>query len=789
MHRFRLALMVAAASMWSVAALPQEAAPADPAPNANQPAESVPTIPVAPAQPAEIAPAQSAGEATHLDDIVVTATKRATPVRRIAGTLTVLSGEDLERQGVQGIDQIVSLVPGVNLADDGQGQAKRVTIRGISADTNVNFTAGTLFGDIPFSDPYIPKVQMDPNPFDMATVEILKGPQGTLFGGSGLNGMIRYVPEAPAFDGTHLKYYAQFNDFPGNGGRGWSSGAVLNAPFAGDSAALRLMGFHRDAPGYVDNTRTGAKDVNSLSQYGYRGMLTWLPAAGWKVTLMGVGQHTLQDDVAFTDNFNGQLSRNNTPRPSPTETTYTLGNLGLEHSLGWADFVSQTSGFTKKWQAFLDSSRIAADGSLPVLGVAGFDQSHAFAQELRLVSPADQDSPWKWLGGAFYYRTHLFDCSEAFADAAGALGLPGVIDLGSLLPQPLVGVTAGVAATPCAQNMAYARGTLDIAHLAGDIQLEERALFGELGRRFGEQWELTLGARLYRTQSSGTVSNEGALYSAQTQGLPSTRNAGVKEQGVSPKASLVYMPTHDVRAYFTASRGFRFGGIQIGSSTITTTIPPVFKSDSLWNYELGLRTDWLDRTLQLDSSLYLIDWKNPQVFQQSRDGLVTFIDNVGGAQGRGVDFSARWLVPYLNGLTLTESASLNRTVTTVPFDSSTGKHVPSGSAWPLAPRWQTSTTLAYALPLESWRSAIALRHTFSSSACNVIECGAQVLGYRTFNLSLSAAPLAIAWMPEISLSLDNLTDERGISTVAQSTTLGNAVNYIPPRALTLRLGG
>src|SRR3546814_1988700 len=87
--------------------------------------------------------------------------------------------------------------------------------------------------------------------------------------------------------------------------------------------------------------------------------------------------------------------------------------------------------------------------------------------------------------------------------------------------------------------------------------------------------------------------------------------------------------------YFTASRGFRFGGPQIAASTPTTTVPPVYKSDSLWNYELGLRTDWLKRSLQIDISAYHIDWKNPQVYQKSADNLVNFIDNVGGVQGNG----------------------------------------------------------------------------------------------------------------------------------------------------------
>src|SRR3546814_20347049 len=127
---------------------------------------------------------------------------------------------------------------------------KRITTRGISTGLGASPTAVTLFGDIPFSDPFIPKVQLDPNPFDMATVEVLKGPQGTLFGGTGLNGLIRYVPQEPQLDDFHLKYYTQLQPHPGNGGNAWNYGAAINAPFADHTADLPILGFPRNTPGY-----------------------------------------------------------------------------------------------------------------------------------------------------------------------------------------------------------------------------------------------------------------------------------------------------------------------------------------------------------------------------------------------------------------------------------------------------------------------------------------------------------------------------------------------------------
>jgi outer membrane receptor protein involved in Fe transport len=271
--------------------------------------------------------------------------------------------------------------------------------------------------------------------------------------------------------------------------------------------------------------------------------------------------------------------------------------------------------------------------------------------------------------------------------------------------------------------------------------------------------------------------------------MPAHHDATVAEHGVSPKASITYQPTEDVRAYFTASRGFRFGGPQLGASTPTTTVPAVYKSDTLWNYELGLRTDWFDQSLRIDGAVYKIDWKNPQVFQQSSDGLATFIDNVGGVKGLGTEVSMRYLPEFAQGLSLETSVSLNRTETTTPFKSSTGVTVPTGSPWPLAPRWQTSTTLAYTLPFETWQMGGSLRHSYNGKACNTIECTGQVFGYRTLDLNLFASPVGDSYWPQVSLTLSNLTDERGISNITTSSSLGTTWSYIAPRTLVLRLGG
>jgi outer membrane receptor protein involved in Fe transport len=441
--------------------------------------------------------------------------------------------------------------------------------------------------------------------------------------------------------------------------------------------------------------------------------------------------------------------------------------------------VSQTSLFNKEYENFQDISQIALDGQVPLMGGATYNKSKGFSQELRALSP-DDGSPWKWIAGAVYYRLNLFDCAEV----AVAEDLPLDLAITPLLD--------GVVATPCRQNAGKIEGQVNIAHLLGDLVLTEHAFFGEVTRELGEQWELTAGARLYRTESGGTVETAGALYSAQNGGMPSSHDAASRQQGISPKVSIVYHPLPELRGYFTASRGFRFGGPQLGASTPTTEVPETYKSDSLWNYELGLRSDWFDRSLRIDASAYYIDWKDPQVNQRSNDSLAVFITNVGGVEGKGVDLSLRYLPPFAHGLSLTSNMSWNDTKTTAAFDDVSGNPVPSGSPWPNAPHWQASTTLAYALPLESWGASAYVRHNYIGPACNAINCTGTVFDYNSYDLNFSVFSLSQAWLPELSLSVENLTDERAINASSQTEIAGSVVdivNYVPPRAVVLRLSG
>jgi outer membrane receptor protein involved in Fe transport len=251
--------------------------------------------------------------------------------------------------------------------------------------------------------------------------------------------------------------------------------------------------------------------------------------------------------------------------------------------------------------------------------------------------------------------------------------------------------------------------------------------------------------------------------------------------------------TEDLQLYAATSRGFRAGGLQPGFASPTTgqKAPTTFKADSLWSYELGERSNWLDNTLHFDVSAFLAKWTNPQTLQVVSGSSVpsSYLTNVGGVDSRGVEASLQYALP-LPGLTFSSSAAYTRTITTKDFIGFDGSTVKPGTAWPFAPRWQTATTLSYATELGEWALGANATHLYIGKASNDLVKSANlgVFGYSQWNMQLSAARPSLTWLPELSFNVDNLTDKRGVANIYTGGAYTD-VTYIRPRSLSLRLSG
>ena len=740
-----------------------ETAPANEPENGTEPAAEPATVPVA-AEAEESGPAETA---TQLEDIVVTSTKRAKSVRDIPASITALDGEALEKIGAQGIDDFIQLLPGVAMQDD--GVLKRVTIRGIAASQSTSNTTGTLIGEVPFNNPYVPRVTLDPNPFDLATVEALKGPQGTLFGGSALNGAIRYVPQAPVLGEWTTKAFGQ-RETVAQGGDGLIYGGALNVP-VGETFALRLVGHERKSAGWIDLDQLGRPDANVVEQTGARALASWQPTTRWKVNALAMTQDTFHDELTYSGKYDDELRRKVAPVESYLQTDYTFGTLGVEYAFDRFAVLAQSTRMKQNLDTFLDASYTFEESlasnppsSSPVSGDV-VSRTPGWIHELRFTSdPAAFDGKWQWLGGLFAYDVNVYEVFD-YVLGAGGPSLPG----GSPFPG--------------FEGYLTQDGFANGGHFVTDIDFLESAAFGETTYTFADAIELTLGGRYYRMVLDGTITGTGAL--GLTSGGGSGRSEGQRtETGFNPKLALQYHLDPAIAVYGSASKGFRFGGIQLIADPGNGEIPSSYGSDSLWNYEVGVRSQWLRNTLVADVTAYYVDWTDAQLAVTHSSGTIIYVLNVGGVRSQGVEAGVRYLTP-ISGLSLDFTGALMDTRTTEDFTDPSGRFSPAGTRWPVSPSKQFRTTLTHQLFLGAWQVGNSLTHSYLGSGWNELQQQIPIFDFHTWAYNLSFGNPGFPGAPELTLSGTNLTDERGVMGAIPLTPVRA---YVRPRTVTLRLG-
>ena len=760
------------------------AALAQPAPEPAESPESpaLTTLPVAelpatePAPPAEKQPPTSA---TQLEEVMVTATKRERSVRKIPASINALSGADLESIGARELKDFIDQVPGLSMQDASADKARKLSIRGVGPSDGANQTTGSLIGDVSLTDPYGSFFVVDPDPFDLRTVEVLKGPQGTLFGASALNGVIRYVPNAPELGRWEGKGFAEATRVE-QGGSGPTYGAAINVPM-GRTAALRAAGVWQRVPGVYDvgTAQAQREDADAARKWSGRVMGRWEPGERLSLNAAYMRQSRSSDEQGFATNQEGRLERDDAPRASPTKYVFELASLETRYRFDWAQLVSVSAYQTKFTDYDLDASYTVAPelatAGIASIGGSELSDARGYMQELRLQSPAGQRR-WNWLGGVYL--------SEYSADTLTNVYVPntqyltGFLELlGPLLPGLVEGATTE-------QGLSLANSSFH------PLVARERAVFGELSAEFWDRLELTAGARLYRSDVSGDAESKGLVTTLARGGDTAPRNIGVESKGFSPKLAATLKLSRNVLLYANISRGFQFGGVNLQPTAVpgSDESHPTFDSSTLWYHEIGVRTDWFQRRLRLDVSAFLLDWKNPQVFQVAPSGLSSYVDNVGGARSQGVEGTLRLLLP-IRGLSLSYAGAYIQARTTEVFTSEDGTEVPVGSEMPLSPKIQSATTLAYKREFDAWQLSGALFHSYQGHAWNDIQHDYPVFGFSSYNLNLGATATRWTLRPTLSLALTNLTDARAIVSIAGGSpeTDRLSTTYNRPRTLSLRL--
>lgn len=725
-------------------------------------AETVDTIPVQPLQ-AEPEPAPMAEPRRHaqIEEIIVTATKREQSTREIPISISALTGKALEDLGSHKLKDFIALVPGMNTQDEIAGIPRKLSVRGVGPDVNTNQTVGVVFGDMPLTDPYGSYTIVDPDPWDLATVEVLKGPQGSLFGATSLGGLIRYVPNAPKLGEWEGRLSGDWVSVK-TGEAAPSYSAMLNLPL-GETFALRLAGSLQKQPGVLDIDTPGRREdnVDDMDNFAGRAIALWKPLDELTLNLSYMRSQREGDELGYTTNDQGK-PRNEAPSPSPYKNGFNATTLDARYDFDWAQLVSVTGYQTKFNNNDADTSYILRP--LAMLGVRSLHAKRAvetegFMQEFRLVS--NGDGPWNWLGGVYFSDYEANIRSQLYLDLA-VVGIPIMERLAPLLQALGLPVdSSGVRATDTGFRPLLAK---------------ENAVFGEVSRVFAEDWTLTVGGRYYQTEVTGTPTRNGEPDGKRTQ----------ESNGFSPKVALNWRPSDELMIYGNISRGFQFGGFNLSN---VASVPPSYESSTLWSYEIGMRTDWLDRTLRFDLTAFYLDWKKPQVNQNSSP-IDPYIDNVGRARSVGTETTLHYLTP-LDGLSLEVSAAWIEAVTAEDFDSTQG-NVPKGTEMPSSPKLQATATVGYRHEFGLWQTQASLIGTHQGKAFNNINHSAEVGGYELLHFNFGISRPDLSFMPAMSIGVNNIFDTHALSAALggsdlEAAIIGRPLVYTTPRTVRLNL--
>ncbi len=712
--------------------------------------------------PAAASAASAGNEAVgQLDEVVVTANKREENVRKVAGSVTAMTGKQLDQLGAQSFADYLTRTPGVQFNAAMPGLST-VTIRGVSTTTSIDVgqaATGVYLNDIPLTEPFNSAGIPDIDTFDVERVEVLRGPQDTLFGSATLGGAVNYIAAKARPDAFAARVEASTFATASSGRLGYTAKAMVNLPVITDKLAVRVVGTYRETPGYLDNVGVGRKDSNAIDVTGGRLMVEWRPTDRISVSGLSLYSKTHNEDAFWGQPALGELKRS-TKLLEPFRSDARINSLRADVDLDFATLTVSGAHTRKTTLNLTDFSAVFGPvfrGLAPPIPLTTARHADGDMFEARLTSKGG--GPIEWLVGASH--NHIETDLPSGAGFAGAGALTERLFAGAF------GAGVGALAAPNDRFTDYK------LHVDG----VEKALFGEATWRFAPSWRLTAGTRYFDTELENDTVQSGLFTLFSTGQLVSRSHAKSHEDGFTPKVSLTYEPDAEHMYYALVSRGYRFGGPNAIPQSSLYPSPASFGSDSLINYEIGARTAWLDRTLLLDATVYYIDWQDIQLLRVRGDNLA-YADNVGGARNIGVDLAATWR-PTSHFDLISSVGYLDAKLKDAVDDGSSV--TPAGTILPGASRWRAASTAIYRWdgPFKPTTSA---SYRYVSSAPSDLGGAIRQGGYGVLDLRASGQ----FGGPRIEGFVENVGDRRGV-TVAETSRTGVRQYYVRPRTIGLRV--
>ena len=669
------------------------------------------------------------------DEIIVTATKRATRVQEVPFSINAQTQRDIERAHAQSLEDISRNVAGLTVQNLGPGQSQ-VSVRGVSAGQIVRDQPGVKEQVGIYLDESVVSLSLftpDFDLFDLNRVETLRGPQGTLFGSGSVGGTIRYITNQPRVDRVEGSVEAGINWLTG-GGLGYDLKGAFNVPFA-PTAALRAVAYTTHFGGFVDSIGPfRKKNVNDGERYGTRMSILWQPAPQIKVTPRLVyqkasagGFNREERYILYDNQFTsgpagsdlGERKQYLKRREHFSDKTLLL-DLTASYDFGGVELTSATSKLIRKVLVSRDASALTGSVAISFAGLnpavaPGADlvsnlrdttKLNQFTQELRLASTGS--GPFSWVFGGFYSKVHRryfqrlptpgFDAQvgDPFLSAL-CLSVPfgsntcRVNNVNPALRTPFVSTDAaidngfGLVDNPYHANLPY----LDT----------QKALFGEASYKFN-QFKLTAGGRYYNFRETRDFISGGVFSNGDTRLGDRT-----KSNGFSPRGIISWEPNRSLSVNVQVAKGFRLGGVNdplnipLCTTADAATFGPFggpYKDETLWNYEAGVK--YYRSGVTFNAAVFHNAIKNLQVSADAGSCSSRLVFNARKAHSNGVE--AEFAVRPLPGLDLSLAGSLldSKFDSTLTLGGNVIAGIRDGNRLPTVPRYQFAATANYEQP-------------------------------------------------------------------------------------------
>jgi len=708
------------------------------------------------AQDAKPAAQPGSEDQTTLAKIVVTAEKRSQDIQEVPMSISVIDNQQLDNLHATQLTDYAGYLPGFTVVNGGSPGQQTLGVRGITP-LSAGSTVATYIDETPIgtSSNYGAGSNsvLDLLPYDLESVELLRGPQGTLYGAVALGGVLRYVTKDPDLEQFSGQVGGDVFTTEGGDDNGYGGRLSLNMPLVPGKLAMSASYARQDSPGYTDNVRTGEEDQDSYWQDAARATMKWQASDDVSVKLQWIQSRndsdstsvTAIDPVSLKPQYDELENDNFVPEPYRKDVNYVNGTINWD--LGWADFVSATSYSEQEQHSTLDASLVYGVifplFGLPDPGISAVNYDlklYKTTQEFRLASKSD--GQWLWLLGGFWTDENSKQNQEATAQFLDGSSIPGFD------PLAVVGLPS---------------------------TYEELAFFGNLGYKFNETFDVTGGVRFANNEQTFRQITSGALTGESN--VPGDSDEDVTTWSLTSRAHLA----PDQMLYLRVATGYQPGGPNLA----LPGVPPTVDSSELINYEFGWKALLSENRWSVDLAVFDIEWEDIQI-SDSVNGLA-FLANGGTARSRGVEFSTAY-APF---------AGMRLGLNGAYIDAELTEDVPSlggldGDALPETPEWSWSATADYVFPAwDGWTARVGGGLRYIGDRFSGVESNGNAFEQDSYTVvDLNTDVSSEHWT--VRLYVKNLFDERsyGNLTVLPNAATGETmkVNGVPNLPRTIGIG-